>query len=499
MRAANEINLKMAPLTPDHHFYIDQGANAHVRLVLIALGEKLVADGRARPPRRRDHVPLQRAAGVHRRPDRHRRAGHRGGRTGQARGGGEGPAAGTGSAPSPRPSSRSRTSTCGASRTSSDAREVQEHGKVVGIAGSPGVIEGVARVVLSEAEFDSLHRGRDPRLPDDQPGLAGPVREDHRGRDRRGRDRRPTRPFSPASTASRRSSAPRSPRPDQDGRPPPRGRQRRRGRDPLAAATSQADPHAHDPRDTEISRSVLSDQVKDRLLQAILDGRYPPGSRIVETRVAREFGTSQAPVREALRDLEALGVVEVTAFRGARVRRPSGAELLEAFVVRAELESLAARLAIPRITDADLEQLAALRRRHAATGGRRRSPCRGDRGRRLPRPDHRICPATRPSGACGGMLEPFSRTYITIAVTGCRPRARSPTSTFRCSRRCGAATPRSSRRPCDRHFEDASRDARQPLAGRPADQCATAGTRSAATGAAQAVTGDNGAPLAARP
>ena len=45
MRAANELNLKMAPLTPDHHFYIDQGANAHVRLVLIAIGKKLVADG----------------------------------------------------------------------------------------------------------------------------------------------------------------------------------------------------------------------------------------------------------------------------------------------------------------------------------------------------------------------------------------------------------------------------------------------------------------------
>jgi DNA-binding GntR family transcriptional regulator len=98
-----------------------------------------------------------------------------------------------------------------------------------------------------------------------------------------------------------------------------------------------------------ISRSVLSDQVKDRLLQAILDGRYPPGARIVETRVARELGTSQAPVREALRDLEALGVVETAAFRGARVRRPSAAELLEAFAIRAELESLAARLAIPRL------------------------------------------------------------------------------------------------------------------------------------------------------
>ena len=43
MRAANDINLRMAPLTPDHHFYIDQGANAHVRLVLMAIGKKLVA------------------------------------------------------------------------------------------------------------------------------------------------------------------------------------------------------------------------------------------------------------------------------------------------------------------------------------------------------------------------------------------------------------------------------------------------------------------------
>ena len=45
MRAANEVNLRMAPLTPDHHFYIDQGANAHLRLVLIAIGRKLVASG----------------------------------------------------------------------------------------------------------------------------------------------------------------------------------------------------------------------------------------------------------------------------------------------------------------------------------------------------------------------------------------------------------------------------------------------------------------------
>ena len=46
MRAANAVNLRMAPLTPDHHFYIDQGANAHVRLVLLAVGQKLVEAGR---------------------------------------------------------------------------------------------------------------------------------------------------------------------------------------------------------------------------------------------------------------------------------------------------------------------------------------------------------------------------------------------------------------------------------------------------------------------
>ncbi len=50
MRAANAVNRRMAPLTPDHHFYIDQGANAHVRLVLIEIGRKLVAAGRLDRP-----------------------------------------------------------------------------------------------------------------------------------------------------------------------------------------------------------------------------------------------------------------------------------------------------------------------------------------------------------------------------------------------------------------------------------------------------------------
>jgi DNA-binding GntR family transcriptional regulator len=170
-------------------------------------------------------------------------------------------------------------------------------------------------------------------------------------------------------------------------------------------------------RDAAISRSVLSDQVKDRLLQAILAGRYPPGARIVETRVARELGTSQAPVREALRDLEALGVVETTAFRGARVRRPSAAELLEGFTVRAELESLAARLAIPRLTEDDIRVLAAYleEMRRSADVGDVHAEATADasfHGRIVELAGNATLQRVWKT------LEPFSRTYITMVVPG---------------------------------------------------------------------------------
>jgi DNA-binding GntR family transcriptional regulator len=169
--------------------------------------------------------------------------------------------------------------------------------------------------------------------------------------------------------------------------------------------------------ETPISRSVLSDTVKDRLLEAILDGRYPPGSRIVETRAAREFGTSQAPVREALRDLEALGVVEISPFRGARVRHPSRDELLEAYVVRSELEALAVRLALPRLTDEDFGRLATyLDDMHAAaeTGDpvAEASADASFHGYLVDRAGNATLKRV------WGMLEPYSRTYITIVVPG---------------------------------------------------------------------------------
>jgi len=169
--------------------------------------------------------------------------------------------------------------------------------------------------------------------------------------------------------------------------------------------------------DTAIARSVLADQVKDRLLQDILSGKYPPESRIVETRVARDLGTSQAPVREALRGLEALGVVEIMPFRGARVRRPTIAELLEAYEVRSELESLAARLGIPGMTDADLAEIEALHsamQQAAATGDRHEVAVRDAAF-------HARLVALAGNSTLERVwrsLEPFSRTYITLVSPG---------------------------------------------------------------------------------
>jgi DNA-binding GntR family transcriptional regulator len=170
-----------------------------------------------------------------------------------------------------------------------------------------------------------------------------------------------------------------------------------------------------------LSRSVLADQVKEWILEGILGGQYPPESRIVETQVARELGTSQAPVREALRGLEALGVVEITPFRGARVRRPSRREILEAYVVRSTLEALAARLAVPRMTDADLDDL-------STNLEAMRAAARDDDGHGVAEADARFHARIVELADNGTLekvwrsLEPFSRTYLTLVVPGADPR-----------------------------------------------------------------------------
>src|SRR4051794_1123165 len=101
-----------------------------------------------------------------------------------------------------------------------------------------------------------------------------------------------------------------------------------------------------------VNRTVLSEQIKDVLMQRIVEGFYEPGQRVVELRIAEEFGVSQAPVREALRELEILRLVESEPFRGARVRAVRADEIAESYPVRAALEELAAKLAAERLARA---------------------------------------------------------------------------------------------------------------------------------------------------
>jgi pyruvate,water dikinase len=163
MRRALDNNLRMAPLTPDHHFYIDQGANAHMRLVLIAIGERLVEMGMLD---RSDDVLFfrynelrvfmgepdatsGRAVVAQRRAERER---------------------------SYKFKPRDWIGTCTPTqlafpylinwgfpdkfhRSQQKVAAGAAPGRFEGIAGSPGVVEGIARVVLSENEFDKVQPG----------------------------------------------------------------------------------------------------------------------------------------------------------------------------------------------------------------------------------------------------------------------------------------------------------------------------------------------------
>ena len=67
-------------------------------------------------------------------------------------------------------------------------------------------------------------------------------------------------------------------------------------------------------------RKVFREEIRNAIRDAIFAGELRPGDRIIETFWAKELGVSQGPVREAIRDLEALGLVETVPFKGSRVR-----------------------------------------------------------------------------------------------------------------------------------------------------------------------------------
>jgi len=104
------------------------------------------------------------------------------------------------------------------------------------------------------------------------------------------------------------------------------------------------------------------DRAEASLRDLILGGDLQSGDRLGEVELAETLGMSRTPVREALRRLESQGLVEVTAHKGARVAAWSEQELNQVFVLRGELEGLAAAAAARQATDADIENLEAVAR-----------------------------------------------------------------------------------------------------------------------------------------
>ena len=107
-----------------------------------------------------------------------------------------------------------------------------------------------------------------------------------------------------------------------------------------------------------VTAATIGSQVTDELRRRILSGVYGTGDKLHQASIAEELGVSRIPVREALRQLNAEGLVVLVSQKGARVASLSSEEVRELFEVRACMEPYVLRLSIPRLTDGDLADAA---------------------------------------------------------------------------------------------------------------------------------------------
>ena len=124
------------------------------------------------------------------------------------------------------------------------------------------------------------------------------------------------------------------------------------GADPVVPRVDRAS-----PQPTKITRA---EELRLQLADEIVRGALAPGAALDETDIARRFNVSRTPVREALRQLAASGLIDARAHRGAVVARPTFGRLTEMFEAMAELEALCAGLAAERMPAADRARLEAI-------------------------------------------------------------------------------------------------------------------------------------------
>ncbi|RAI45480.1 GntR family transcriptional regulator [Rhodoplanes roseus] len=108
---------------------------------------------------------------------------------------------------------------------------------------------------------------------------------------------------------------------------------------------------------TDTGRRTLAEELRLQIADEIVRGTLQPGTALDESELARRFNVSRTPVREAIRQLAASGLVESRPHRGAVVARPSDAQVVGMFEVMAELEALCAGLAAERMTGAERRDL----------------------------------------------------------------------------------------------------------------------------------------------
>lgn len=104
---------------------------------------------------------------------------------------------------------------------------------------------------------------------------------------------------------------------------------------------------------TATSTPRLSEAIRETLEDEIITGTIQPGAHLDETELAERFGASRTPVREALQQLAATGLIEIRPRRGAIVPQPDPHTILEMFETMAEMEAVCARLAARRLTEED--------------------------------------------------------------------------------------------------------------------------------------------------
>ena len=117
--------------------------------------------------------------------------------------------------------------------------------------------------------------------------------------------------------------------------------------------------HVKSRRMPSTSRSSRH-RVRDAIQQMIVDGRYRPGEKLVQLQLSRQFGVSLGMVREALFELEGLGLVESSHNRGARVRSLDAQALHELLVFREMFDGVAARECCGRLSEQDALELRAM-------------------------------------------------------------------------------------------------------------------------------------------